>query len=92
MDSFLPRRCYIINASLLAMDWNDINKVDFSVTSMCSKLILKIFIELKASFYEESLLKLQLLSVKGKVWSGCGEVARIWLVPLVVTGKRGHPC
>lgn len=65
MNFLLPRKRYIINASLLAMYWNDINY--FSVTSMGSKLVLKIFVRLLAFSYKESSIKFQLLLVKGKV-------------------------
>lgn len=102
MNFFLPRRLYIINASLLATYCNDTNEVDFSVTSMSSKLILKIFVRLKVFFYEESFIKLQLQFMKGKVWRELLQLKwvwerwpRIWLAPLrsgpAVTGKGVIP-
>lgn len=74
--------------------------MDFSVTSMCIKLILKFFVRLLAFCYKESLIKLQGKEKYGGSscnWSGFGkgEMAKIWLVPLgsgpAVTGKRGIP-
>lgn len=51
---------------------------------MGSKLVLKIFVRLLAFSYKESLMKLQLLLVKGKVW-------RELLEPRVGVGKERWP-
>lgn len=71
---------------------------------MYSKLILKIFVRLLALFYKESLIKVQSLLVKGKVWRELLQLEWVWErrggqdlagssgSGPAVTGKRSHPC